>query len=342
MRKRSMQTISEVQKVWYRVMSIKYRVGNRAVRIPSSNELAQEFGIARSSVRIALEKLTADGVLITRKGSGTFINPKKCTNTTWEAPLIGLMILDGDLFFYPQEIQGELECLYGEIRHTGWNLREVTGHMSSGDEVRQILQHNYLDGVITFGSEEYAVRTADRMLPTVNMGFFVDGVANVMTGCSGVVKELFQLTGREKNIRVWTSFSENSRQYLLRHLRQLPGIQILYGSCNIYCVDEQYLAAIRELFAEQCPDWILIHPLMLGTIREIIIELYGEERARKILWVYVTVPGTNHDWPAYFFHSKRREEVRAAIELLKPKLADAQTPVRNISVEAELIRMKNS
>ena len=48
------------------------RTGNQAVRIPSSNELAREFGIARSSVRIALEQLTAEGILVTRKGCGTF------------------------------------------------------------------------------------------------------------------------------------------------------------------------------------------------------------------------------------------------------------------------------
>lgn len=335
-----MQTISEVQKVWHRVMAIKYRAGNRAVRIPSSNELAQEFGIARSSVRIALEKLTADGVLITRKGSGTFINPKKCTNTTWEAPLIGLLILNGELFFFPQEIQGELECLYGEIRHTGWNVREVTGFMSSGEETRQVLQHAYLDGLITFGSEEYAVKAADAMLPTVNMGFFAEGTTNVITGCSGVVRELFRKTGRERDIRVWTSFPENSRQYLLGYLRPLPGIRIQYGNCNIYCADEQYFAMIREQFARQCPDWILIHPLMLDSIREIVIGLYGEERARKLLWIYVTVPGTNHDWPAYFFHSKRREETREAIRLLKQKLEDPQSPVQDAVVEAELLPVK--
>lgn len=337
MRKRSVQTISEVEKVWHRVMAIKYRAGNCAVRIPSSNELAQEFGIARSSVRIALERLTADGVLITRKGCGTFINPKKCTNTVWEAPLIGLMILKGDLFFFPQEIQGELECLYGEIRHTGWNVREVTGHMSSGEETRQVLQHAYLNGLITFGSEEFAVKAADAMLPTVNMGFLTEGVSNVITGCSGVIQELFRKTGRETNIRVWTSLPENSRQYLLWHLRRLPGIRILYGDCDIYCVDEQYFDVIREQFAEQCPDWILIHPLMLEPIRKIVIGLYGEERARKILWIYVTVPGTDHDWPAYFFHSKRREETRSAIRLLKQKLEDPLSPAQDAVVEAELL-----
>ena len=60
MRKQSPQTISEVQKIWHRVMSILYRSGGCSVKIPSSNELAREFGVARSTVRIALEKLTEE------------------------------------------------------------------------------------------------------------------------------------------------------------------------------------------------------------------------------------------------------------------------------------------
>ena len=79
---------------------------------------------------------------------------------------------------------------------------------------------------------------------------------------------------------------------------------------------------------------------MLDSIREIVIGLYGEERARKLLWIYVTVPGTNHDWPAYFFHSKRREETREAIRLLKQKLEDPQSPVQDAVVEAELLPVK--
>ena len=109
MRKQSPQTISEVQKIWHRVMSILYRSGGCSVKIPSSNELAREFGVARSTVRIALEKLTEEGFLVTRRGSGTFTNPRQRLNADWNAPLIGLMVLDCNLFFYSPELQGELE-----------------------------------------------------------------------------------------------------------------------------------------------------------------------------------------------------------------------------------------
>lgn len=188
MRKQSPQTISEVQKIWHRVMSILYRSGGQSVRIPSSNELAQEFGIARSTVRIALEKLTAEGFLIPRRGSGTFTNPKCRLTANWEAPLVGLLMHDGNLFFYSQELQNELECFFGEFRKTGWNIRLVTGQMDTPEAVQEILSHNYLDGLITFGSSEFIPPVADALLPTVNMGFFTEHVTNVTPACNRVLK----------------------------------------------------------------------------------------------------------------------------------------------------------
>lgn len=333
-----MQTMSEVQKIWQRVMSIRYRAGNRAVRIPSSNEFAREFGIARSSVRLALEKLTAEGFLITRKGCGTFINPKKCSNASWETPLLGLMTFDCNLFFYSPELQGELECIFGEIRKTGWNVRNVSGVMASLEEARQVLHHNYLDCAIAFGTEEYVVRAADGMMPVVSMGYPVEGVVNVRSDCSGGIEELFRLTGRSRDITVWCSLSADSRQYLPSCLRQQPGMRLLYDESNLSGVDDQYFAAVRERFAGQCPDWILIHPLMLKPIREIVIGLYGEARARNIIWIYHTLPGTERDWPGYFFRADRREETREAIRILRKKLNGETGTIPDSFVKTELIR----
>ena len=230
MRTQSQQTISEVQKIWYRVMSILYRSGGQSVRIPSSNELAQEFGIARSTVRIALEKLTAEGFLITRRGSGTFTNPKCRLNANWDAPLVGLLMLDGNLFFYSQELQNELECFFAEFRETGWNIRLVTGQMDTPEAVQEILSHNYLDGLITFGSSEFIPQVADAMLPTVNMGFFTEHVTNVIPAFNRVLNKLFERTGRDREIRVWTATPRNIRSEFLRACHAHPGLTVIHAS----------------------------------------------------------------------------------------------------------------
>jgi GntR family transcriptional regulator len=43
--------------------------------IPSENELAREFGVARLTVRQAIQELRREGALIARRGSGTFVPP---------------------------------------------------------------------------------------------------------------------------------------------------------------------------------------------------------------------------------------------------------------------------
>ncbi len=42
-------------------------------RLPSERELAARLGVARSSVREAIRELTAIGVLVTKRGAGTFV-----------------------------------------------------------------------------------------------------------------------------------------------------------------------------------------------------------------------------------------------------------------------------
>lgn len=339
MRTQSQQTISEVQKIWYRVMSILYRSGGQSVRIPSSNELAQEFGIARSTVRIALEKLTAEGFLIPRRGSGTFTNPKCRLNANWEVPLVGLLMLDGNLFFYSQELQNELECFFGEFRKTGWNIRLVTGQMDTPEAVQETLSHNYLDGLITFGSSEFIPQVADAMLPTVNMGFFTEHVTNVTPAFGRVLNKLFELTGRDRGIRVWTSMPRNGKSDFLRACHELPGLTVIHGSDDRVLWDQQYEASVRGEFTRHRPDWIRIHPRQLPILRRITVDLYGEAAARNILWIFHTLPGTDPDWPGYFIQADRRSEIQAAIDLLRRKMNHESGPFPCVTVETRLIRV---
>lgn len=48
-----------------------------STKIPPEDQLAQEFGVSKMTMRQALGKLVNDGVLVRRKGSGTFISEKK-------------------------------------------------------------------------------------------------------------------------------------------------------------------------------------------------------------------------------------------------------------------------
>jgi len=44
-------------------------------RLPSEAELAKEYGVSRATVRSAMAMLVAQGIIVKKHGSGTFINP---------------------------------------------------------------------------------------------------------------------------------------------------------------------------------------------------------------------------------------------------------------------------
>ena len=61
-------------------------------KLPSENELRLELGVSRISVREALQKLTALGIVETRQGEGSFIG--KMTNDSYKDMLVPMFMID--------------------------------------------------------------------------------------------------------------------------------------------------------------------------------------------------------------------------------------------------------
>ena len=58
MRKASTDSsITQQMRIRYYVMNLIYRSSGKSVRVPSTRELSRRFGIARSTVQLAFEKL---------------------------------------------------------------------------------------------------------------------------------------------------------------------------------------------------------------------------------------------------------------------------------------------
>ncbi len=64
--------VSQVTKIISeRIREKKY---NSDLRLPSEMDLADEFGVSRATVRSALGKLAAEGLVIRKQGDGTYVN----------------------------------------------------------------------------------------------------------------------------------------------------------------------------------------------------------------------------------------------------------------------------
>ncbi|MEV8468078.1 FadR/GntR family transcriptional regulator [Fluviibacterium sp. DFM31] len=73
----------------YRQLLDKIRFGNFAMgeRLPSEAELCSEYGVSRPVVRAALSKLRDSGLIVSRRGAGSFVNSGVGTDTQGFEPL---------------------------------------------------------------------------------------------------------------------------------------------------------------------------------------------------------------------------------------------------------------
>ncbi|WP_406423872.1 GntR family transcriptional regulator [Streptomyces sp. NBC_00873] len=77
-------------------------------RVPTEKQLALNSGTSVSTVRRAVDELIAEGLVVRRQGSGTFVLPPDAPGTG--RALIGVLVPD-TTFYYPQILQGIEEGL---------------------------------------------------------------------------------------------------------------------------------------------------------------------------------------------------------------------------------------
>lgn len=208
-------------KIRHYIVSLIYSHPGEAYRIPGSAELAAMFGVARSTVTLALKELTGQGLIIGRRGIGTFTNPASSylsPEPDRAVPLIGMLAGDGRMFYYEHYTWSMLSRIGLGLTPHPCNIRFLTEGASDPDEISGDLRRISMDGLVwVMPPEEYAgipARLSAEGMPVVTVEQLVPGVSGAMfdfeeTGCR--IGKLLLAEGRH-TVAVVLSHSATRRQ----------------------------------------------------------------------------------------------------------------------------------
>jgi GntR family transcriptional regulator of arabinose operon len=121
------------------IKSGRFRAGDL---LPSENELCTILSVGRNSVRTALNNLSHDGIVETRKGIGTFCLPPRRSKTM----TIGFVCLYSQEYIFPRVVQGSNQVLSRADYHLV--LSESRRDTSIERDVLQKLWKRGVDGII--------------------------------------------------------------------------------------------------------------------------------------------------------------------------------------------------
>ncbi|WP_035769194.1 GntR family transcriptional regulator [Butyrivibrio sp. NC2002] len=131
-------------------------------KIPSENELCEQFNMSRQTVRHAIGILTTEGILTAERGSGTYVTDERAG--THERNRIAVVTTYVDSYIFPKMIQG----IESKLRELGYSMQIFFTNNSPVRE-REILQ-DIIDKDEVAGILLEPTRSA---LPTPNADLFV-------------------------------------------------------------------------------------------------------------------------------------------------------------------------
>ena len=137
---------------------------NRGDRLPSENELMEQFQVSRQTVRRALEVLTGKGIVEGRRGSGTYVSVNTRRYAGKEMR-VAVMLTYVDTYIFPMLLRG-METVFSD---EGCTLQiSVTDNAVEKERMilKEFIRTRSVDGVIA--------ETVKSGLPNPNMGLYAE------------------------------------------------------------------------------------------------------------------------------------------------------------------------
>lgn len=129
--------------------------------LPSERTLAETFGVARKTVRRALEDMVHDRYLIKQPRRGYFVNPLSFREDERKLKTIGLLHRSGMHALYNNEDIWFMEAFFREIRQYGASAQLVM--TSNQEEIYNDIVNSHVDGLIWVGTPERRRQAFERV-----------------------------------------------------------------------------------------------------------------------------------------------------------------------------------
>ncbi len=130
-------------------------------KIPSENELCDMFGLSRQTIRHAIQKLSEEGLLESRRGSGTYV-ADQCADDSNKS-VVAVVTTYVDDYIFPSTIRG----IESTLSSKGYSMQLSFTNNTTGKE-RQILE-DLLERSDVAGVIMEPVKSA---LPNPNIGIY--------------------------------------------------------------------------------------------------------------------------------------------------------------------------
>lgn len=199
-----------------------YEVG---AKLPSEGQLAQAFGVSRPIVREALQRLQDDGIISSRRGSGSFVArlpPAEVTS-------LGHTV---DLASYMRTFEVRV-CLEPEAARLAARRRTVSSVSEIARALRQF--EDALSTGVRASEADFAFHL--EIAKTTMNDLFVGqmmALQKVMIGTINITSEITRLRPHERRVKVLKEHEdifaaieagdeESARAYMLYHLAEVRG-----------------------------------------------------------------------------------------------------------------------
>lgn len=194
---------------------IKAQKWAEGAKLPSENELRVELGVSRISIREAMQKLTALGIVETRQGEGSFV--KRVTSDTYSDLMLPMFMINKNSLQEILEYRMVMEVGATEIAADRITKEELVDL----EEIVVRMEGNAAD-IKRFSHDDLlfhmAIAKATKNQMIINVSLFMQGLLSV--SMEEIVRVLGMKDGKHYHRLILEAFKNGEKKEVVELMRE--------------------------------------------------------------------------------------------------------------------------